>query len=165
LDKEELKNGTFGFRIFGKTYVGCILVVDFGVLKPSVSRHEDFIIHVYTRDSSYDIDSKAIHSIGETTEKHSLLFQGLENFFKSHTNFELCVIYSDGAFRTALNLDFLVELQRSYCLVIIWNYFASNHGGGAADADLNQAQSYLKKYVQNNNLSLKGIIPNNSCLK
>ncbi len=55
-------------------------------------------------------------------------------------------------------MDFLVELQRETGIILIWNTFAANHGGGAADADVNEIQMYLKNYVQNNEASLKGII-------
>ena len=55
-------------------------------------------------------------------------------------------------------MDLLVELQRETGIILIWNTFASNHGGGAADADINDVQIYLKNYVQSNEVSLKGII-------
>jgi hypothetical protein len=54
-------------------------------------------------------------------------------------------------------MDFLVELQRDTGIILIWNTFASNHGGGAADGDINQVQTFLKNYVQDNGTSLKGI--------
>lgn len=53
-------------------------------------------------------------------------------------------------------MDFLVELQRETGIILIWNTFASNHGGGAADADVNDVQMFLKNYVKNNDTSLKG---------
>jgi hypothetical protein len=43
LDKNELSNGQFGKRIFGQVQTGVLLVVDYGVMKPSSSRHEDFV--------------------------------------------------------------------------------------------------------------------------
>ena len=66
-------------------------------------------------------------------------------------------MYSDGEFKNAFTMDFLVELQRETGIILIWNTFASNHGGGAADADINDIQIYLKNYVQNNETTLKGI--------
>jgi hypothetical protein len=47
LDKKELADGHFGMRIFGESYKGAILVIDFGVIKPSGTRTEDFEIHVW----------------------------------------------------------------------------------------------------------------------
>jgi hypothetical protein len=31
---------------------------------------------------------------------------------------------------------------------IVWNFFASNHGGGAADGDGQTAQGYLARFVK-----------------
>lgn len=82
----------------------------------------------------------------------------MKRFFKEHRKeFQLILIYSDGEFRTALTMDFLVEQQRETGILLCWNFFAANHGGGAADADVNTAQLVLKHYVQNNNVTLKGI--------
>lgn len=67
------------------------------------------------------------------------------------------MIYSDGEFKNAFTMDLLVELQLETGITLIWNTFASNHGGGAADADINDIQIYLKNYVQNNDATLKGI--------
>lgn len=53
-------------------------------------------------------------------------------------------------------MDFLVEQQKESGILLCWNFFASNHGGGAADADVNTAQLVLKNYVNNNNSTLKG---------
>jgi len=70
-------------------------------------------------------------------------------------NLGFVIIYSDGEFKTTLILDFLVEQQREIGIILMWNFFASNHGGGAADADGNTARIVLKNYVNDNSRSLK----------
>lgn len=65
--------GIFGKRIFGEIHKGSLLVVDYGVIKPSSSRHEDFVIHVYTESEFTTLDSKSIHTIGSTDQKKELL--------------------------------------------------------------------------------------------
>jgi hypothetical protein len=72
---------------------------------------------------------------------------------------ELIVIYSDGEFKSSKNLDLLVEFQKETTSVLIWNFFASNHGASVCDADINQAQTFLKNYVQNNDISLFNKLP------
>ena len=52
-------------------------------------------------------------------------------------------------------MDFLLERSIETKKILIWNFFASNHGGSACDADANTAQMFLKNYVQNNSISLK----------
>ena len=62
-------------------------------------------------------------------------------------------------------MDFLVELERGIIIIlsvkfmyslldfakkIIWNFFASNHGGGAADGDGQTAQRHLTRFVKHN---------------
>lgn len=80
----------------------------------------------------------------------------LKNYLKQHLEYKLVLIYSDGEFKTTFTMDMLLELQRETGIILLWNFFASNHGGGAADADINEVQTYLKNYVQNNDTSLKG---------
>lgn len=107
--------------------------------------------------NSFSLLSNAIHTLGETTEKRELLFDSLKTFFKAHLeDYQLILMYSDGEFRSALTMDFLVEQQRETGIMLCWNFFASNHGGGAADADVNTAQLFLKHHVQNNNVTFKG---------
>ena len=65
--------GIFGERIFGESYHGAMLVVDYGVIKPSGTREEDFVIHVYTESESSTLNSKAIHTIGKPDQKLELL--------------------------------------------------------------------------------------------
>jgi hypothetical protein len=51
LDKQELLEGKFGMRIFGEIFSG-VLLVDFGVMKPSSSRHEDFVCNILVKASN-----------------------------------------------------------------------------------------------------------------
>jgi hypothetical protein len=158
LDKEELANGTFGKRIFGQNYTGCMLLIDFTQLDPSTSRHRDFIGHEYTHYDTIKLWSHAYHLIGEPEEREKMSFvvEQLKNRFAvySKLKYDLVVVYSDGEFKTAMMMDFLVELQREYEIKIVYNFFASNHGGCVYDADGNTANIFLKNYVKNNSESL-----------
>jgi len=73
-DKQELLEGKFGNRIFGKTYTGCMLLIDFTQLSPSSSRHKDFIAHEYSRNQHGTLDSHAVHQIGEPDQKEKMPF-------------------------------------------------------------------------------------------
>lgn len=74
LDKKQLNEGIFGFRIFGESYFGALLVIDYGVIKPSCSRHEDLVIHVYTESRHGTRVTFSYSSISSITRKefHSI---------------------------------------------------------------------------------------------
>lgn len=79
-DREELQDGRLGMRIFEKSFEGGIIVVDYSVMKPSSSRHEDLIIHCYSNSDRTD-RSVALHTIGSTTQKTELLFEGIFKYY------------------------------------------------------------------------------------
>jgi hypothetical protein len=66
LDMLELKEGKFGCRYFGKSFYGVLVSVDFCQLKPSSSRHTDFLCHEYRMDSDLHFLSTANHFIGNS---------------------------------------------------------------------------------------------------
>jgi hypothetical protein len=117
------------------------------------------VIHVYSIVEG-ELISKALHHLGPTDEKLSLVDNALKTFIlEKGKDYGLIIIFSDGAFKTSTDLDLLVEIQSKTDSVLLWNFFASNHGGGACDADINQAQQFLKNYVQNNDISLMNKLP------
>lgn len=104
--------GKFGERIFGEAYQGALLVIDYGVLKPSSTREEDLVIHVYTESAYTKLDSHAFHTIGGTDQKKEL-FVGMNSHFYqlviliTSLSFKFFYLYNRGfeeIFETALRL-------------------------------------------------------------
>lgn len=121
-----------------------MIVADFTLLSPSTSRHQDLIMHVYFHDpdTASGLNSVSLHWVGDQGEKNDGIFviNCLRDLVKMEflKDFNLTVVYSDGGskhFKLGLLMDYLVDFEKESGRRIIWNFFPSNHGAGAADGD------------------------------
>jgi hypothetical protein len=157
-DKVEIKENKLGMRVFGKPFPKAALVItDFTLLSPSTSRHQDMIFHIYKSDHHGGLTSSVIHYVGEDDQKNNASFSidGLKEVVHNDLlNYcDLIVFYSDGGpkhYKLGVIMDCMVEIEKEKGVKLVWNFFASNHGGGAADGDGQTAQRHLARYVKHN---------------
>jgi hypothetical protein len=157
-DKDELKKKKLGARLLGQSYANAALVVtDYTLLSPSTSRHQDMIFHVYQADNFGGLKSSVHHFVGEHDQKNNASFSidGLKQFVKVEPlkSCDLIVFFSDGGpkhYKLGVIMDCVVEIEKETGKKIVWNFFASNHGGGAADGDGQTAQRQLAYHVKHN---------------
>lgn len=159
--KDELRNGTFGTAMFSKPSTGFLFVIDFVLLSPSTTRHADCVIHVYgppTRDSTA-LTAHSFQFIGRDTSQQphnaAFTFYAIREISKlpEFEQAQLHVYFSDGGpkeFNSEL-MSALPLYEREWGIRtkdntkrVVWNYFAANHGAGAADSDGNHVRKLLQ---------------------